>query len=361
MDAGQLAHALDRLAVTGRVLYVAAHPDDENTRLLAYLANARHVTVAYLSMTRGGGGQNLIGREQAELLDVIRTEELLAARRLDGAQQRFTRMRDFGYSKSAQGDARHLGPRRGARRRRLGRSARSSPTSSSRASTSSRRTTATTPPRRSSRARRSRRRPIRKRFPGAARARAPRPGRRRASCATSRRWRDEPSPKARWRSTSARYDARLGLSYGELAALSRSQHKSQGFGVPGERGAVVERFVTHRRHAADDRPARRRRARLGALRRAPARRSTRARRGPRDARRATSPSARCRRSLDGQRRARRAARRAARARCARGARRASSPPPPGCSCARPSPRPARRARADRASLRSRSSCGARRS
>src|SRR5690606_37924618 len=74
---------------------------DENTRLLSYLANGRHVTAAYLSMTRGGGGQNLIGREQVELLDAIRTQELLPARRLDGAVQRFTRMRDFGYSKSA--------------------------------------------------------------------------------------------------------------------------------------------------------------------------------------------------------------------------------------------------------------------
>ena len=63
MNAGMLAHALDRLAGTARVLYVAAHPDDENTRLLAYLANARHVTAAYLSMTRGGGGQNLIGTD----------------------------------------------------------------------------------------------------------------------------------------------------------------------------------------------------------------------------------------------------------------------------------------------------------
>ena len=120
MNAGTLAHALDRLANTGRVLYVAAHPDDENTRLLAYLANERHVGAAYLSMTRGGGGQNLIGAEQGELLDVIRTEELLAARRLDGAEQRFTRMRDFGYSKSADETLAHLGPRRGARRRRLG-------------------------------------------------------------------------------------------------------------------------------------------------------------------------------------------------------------------------------------------------
>jgi LmbE family N-acetylglucosaminyl deacetylase len=99
--AGPLAHAVDRLASTGRVLYVAAHPDDENTRLLAYLANIRHLDVGYLSMTRGGGGQNLIGGEQGVLLDAIRTEELLAARRIDGARQFFTRMSDFGYSKRA--------------------------------------------------------------------------------------------------------------------------------------------------------------------------------------------------------------------------------------------------------------------
>src|SRR5690606_32097877 len=86
---------------TGRVLYVAAHPDDENTRLLAYLAHHRHVTTAYLSLTRGSGGQNLIGAEQGDLLGVIRTEELLAARRLDASRQFFTRARDFGYSKSA--------------------------------------------------------------------------------------------------------------------------------------------------------------------------------------------------------------------------------------------------------------------
>ncbi|MGA9523430.1 MAG: PIG-L family deacetylase, partial [Myxococcaceae bacterium] len=102
MHSGELAHALDRVGTTARVLYVAAHPDDENTRLLAHLANERHLVVAYLSMTRGGGGQNLIGGEQGELLDVIRTEELLAARRIDGAVQRFSRMRDFGYSKTAQ-------------------------------------------------------------------------------------------------------------------------------------------------------------------------------------------------------------------------------------------------------------------
>jgi len=98
---GALAHALDRVATTGRVLYIAAHPDDENTRLLAYLANVRHLGVGYLAMTRGGGGQNLVGGEQGALLDILRTEELAAARRLDGARQFFTRMRDFGYSKRA--------------------------------------------------------------------------------------------------------------------------------------------------------------------------------------------------------------------------------------------------------------------
>jgi LmbE family N-acetylglucosaminyl deacetylase len=100
-DAAQIARALDRLQVVGGVLYVAAHPDDENTLLLAWLANARLVRTGYLSVTRGDGGQNLIGSEQGPLLGLIRTQELLAARRLDGAEQLFTRARDFGYSKRA--------------------------------------------------------------------------------------------------------------------------------------------------------------------------------------------------------------------------------------------------------------------
>jgi LmbE family N-acetylglucosaminyl deacetylase len=99
-SAAQIQRALDRLAVVGNVLYVAAHPDDENTRLLAWLANDRRVRAAYLSLTRGEGGQNLIGREQGPLLGIIRTEELLAARSVDGAEQIFGRQRDFGYSKS---------------------------------------------------------------------------------------------------------------------------------------------------------------------------------------------------------------------------------------------------------------------
>ena len=83
----------------GSVLYVAAHPDDENTRLLAYLAQEKHYRTGYLSLTRGDGGQNLIGNEQGELLGLIRTQELLAARRVDGAEQFFSRANDFGFSK----------------------------------------------------------------------------------------------------------------------------------------------------------------------------------------------------------------------------------------------------------------------
>jgi LmbE family N-acetylglucosaminyl deacetylase len=99
-DAARIALGLRKLGVVGSVLYVAAHPDDENTALLAYLANGALVRTGYLSVTRGDGGQNLIGAEQGAELGLIRTEELLAARRIDGAEQFFTRARDFGYSKS---------------------------------------------------------------------------------------------------------------------------------------------------------------------------------------------------------------------------------------------------------------------
>lgn len=90
---------LQKAQVFGSVLYVAAHPDDENTRLLSWLAKEKKVRTAYLSITRGDGGQNLIGTEQGELLGIIRTQELLSARKIDGAEQFFTRANDFGYSK----------------------------------------------------------------------------------------------------------------------------------------------------------------------------------------------------------------------------------------------------------------------
>jgi LmbE family N-acetylglucosaminyl deacetylase len=98
-DLSTLQQNFKKLNVLGSVLYVAAHPDDENTRLLAYLAQEKHYRTGYLSLTRGDGGQNLIGNEQSELLGLIRTQELLAARRVDGAEQFFTRANDFGFSK----------------------------------------------------------------------------------------------------------------------------------------------------------------------------------------------------------------------------------------------------------------------
>jgi LmbE family N-acetylglucosaminyl deacetylase len=241
MDAGTLAHALDRLGVTARVLYVAAHPDDENTRLLAYLANARHVTAAYLSMTRGGGGQNLIGREQAQLLDVVRTEELLSARAIDGAVQRFTRMRDFGYSKTAEETFRIWGhdealsdvvwvirtfqpdvvitrfdedpPNHGHHTASaiLAREAVAAAADPSKFPEQLSRGTSVWKVTR-----------LLRNFAN---------------------FRNEPPPAGALSLDVNAYDARLGMSYGELSARSRSQHKSQGFGASGERGPVTESFI----------------------------------------------------------------------------------------------------------------------
>ncbi|NVJ86068.1 MAG: PIG-L family deacetylase [Algoriphagus sp.] len=100
LPSSSLFHELLKLRETNRVLYVAAHPDDENTRLIAYLANETKAQVAYLSLTRGDGGQNLIGPELGIGLGQIRTQELLKARETDGGRQFFTRAKDFGYSKN---------------------------------------------------------------------------------------------------------------------------------------------------------------------------------------------------------------------------------------------------------------------
>ncbi len=99
LNSSEIYEAIQKLNVLGSVLYIAAHPDDENTRLISYMSNQVKARTAYLSLTRGDGGQNLIGPEIRELLGVIRTQELLAARRVDGGEQRFSRANDFGYSK----------------------------------------------------------------------------------------------------------------------------------------------------------------------------------------------------------------------------------------------------------------------
>ncbi|WP_158977488.1 PIG-L family deacetylase [Cellulophaga sp. L1A9] len=98
-SSSDIYHSLEKLNFLGKALYIAAHPDDENTRLISYLSNNLKAKTAYLSLTRGDGGQNLIGTELSELLGVLRTQELLAARNVDGGNQFFTRAKDFGYSK----------------------------------------------------------------------------------------------------------------------------------------------------------------------------------------------------------------------------------------------------------------------
>jgi LmbE family N-acetylglucosaminyl deacetylase len=106
----QIYHEISQLQNLVSVLYVAAHPDDENTRLLSWLVNDQHIRTAYLSLTRGDGGQNIIGSEKDEALGLIRTHELMEARKLDGAEQFFTRAVDFGFSKTSEETFRHWNP-----------------------------------------------------------------------------------------------------------------------------------------------------------------------------------------------------------------------------------------------------------
>lgn len=90
-----------RLQNYGSAMYLAAHPDDENTQVISWLTHKKHIDAVYLSLTRGDGGQNLIGAEKGASLGILRTQELLEARNIDGGRQRFTRAIDFGYSKTA--------------------------------------------------------------------------------------------------------------------------------------------------------------------------------------------------------------------------------------------------------------------
>ncbi len=99
-NAAEIKLNLEKLNVLGSVLYFAAHPDDENTRLIAWLAQEKKYKTGYLSLTRGDGGQNLIGTEQGIELGLIRTQELLAARRIDKGEQFFSSAYDFGFSKT---------------------------------------------------------------------------------------------------------------------------------------------------------------------------------------------------------------------------------------------------------------------
>ena len=100
LNSAEIYNQIQKLNFLGSVLYIAAHPDDENTRLISYLSNETKARTGYLSLTRGDGGQNLIGSQLRELLGVIRTQELIEARKIDGGEQFFSRANDFGYSKN---------------------------------------------------------------------------------------------------------------------------------------------------------------------------------------------------------------------------------------------------------------------
>src|SRR5688572_31749962 len=100
LGAAGLTQVLERLQTTASALHVGAHPDDEDSAFLARTARGDHARVAYLSLNRGEGGQNILGTELFEALGVIRTEELLHARKLDGGEQFFTRTLDYGFSKT---------------------------------------------------------------------------------------------------------------------------------------------------------------------------------------------------------------------------------------------------------------------
>ncbi|GAB2795273.1 PIG-L family deacetylase [Rhabdobacter roseus] len=102
LPSSKLAQDIKKLNVLGNVLYMAAHPDDENTTFIGYMANEKLYTTNYLALTRGDGGQNLIGPQIREQLGIIRTQELLQARRIDGGRQYFSRANDFGFSKNPQ-------------------------------------------------------------------------------------------------------------------------------------------------------------------------------------------------------------------------------------------------------------------
>jgi LmbE family N-acetylglucosaminyl deacetylase len=234
---------LKKLNVLGSVLYVAAHPDDENTRLLAYLANEKLYRTGYLSLTRGDGGQNLIGDEQGVDLGLIRTQELLAARRVDGAEQFFSRAFDFGFSKSPE-EALRIWDHDKILSDVVWVIRKFKPDV------------------------------VIARFPttgegghGHHTASAILAGEAFDAAADATKFTDQLKYVSVWQpkrllwntfnfggNNTQRedqlkvecgdYNAMLGKSYGEIAAASRSQHRSQGFGVPAQRGSVVEYFKT---------------------------------------------------------------------------------------------------------------------
>lgn len=243
VTSSEIYMGLRKLNVVGSVLYVAAHPDDENTRLITYLSKDKMYRTGYLSLTRGDGGQNLVGDEQGISLGLIRTQELMSARRIDGGEQFFSRAYDFGYSKTPEETftkwnrekilsdvvwvIRNFRPDVIITRfPTTGEGGHGHHTAS--AILANEAFTAAADP---------------KRFPEQLNYVQPWQAKRIL-------WNsfnfggNPPDAEGLLRLDVGGYNAILGKSYGEIAADSRSQHKSQGFGVPRSRGEAFEFFKT---------------------------------------------------------------------------------------------------------------------
>jgi LmbE family N-acetylglucosaminyl deacetylase len=234
---------LKKLNVLGSVLYVAAHPDDENTRLLTYFSKDRLYRTGYLSLTRGDGGQNLIGDEQGIELGLIRTQELLSARKIDNAEQFFTRAYDFGFSKNPEETFHHWDKEKIlsdvvwvirkfqpdviiTRFPTTGEGGHGHHTAS--AILANEAFTAAADP---------------SRFPEQLKyVQTWQP--KRILWNTFNFGAANTTSSDQFHFDVGGYNAILGKSYGEIAADSRSQHKSQGFGVPRSRGEALEYFKT---------------------------------------------------------------------------------------------------------------------
>ncbi|MDP4264911.1 MAG: PIG-L family deacetylase [Bacteroidota bacterium] len=235
--------AIRKLNVLGSVLYLAAHPDDENTRLIAYFSKDRMFRTGYLSMTRGDGGQNLIGDDQGVDLGLIRTQELLAARRIDGGEQFFTRAFDFGFSKSPEETFTKWDKEKIlsdvvwvirkfqpdviiTRFPTTGEGGHGHHTAS--AILANEAFTAAADP---------------SRFPEQLKYVQPWQARR-ILWNTFNFGNTNTTSNDQFKFDVGGYNPLLGKSYGEIAAISRSNHKSQGFGSPGSRGEALEYFRT---------------------------------------------------------------------------------------------------------------------
>jgi LmbE family N-acetylglucosaminyl deacetylase len=239
LDAAELQIALHKLNILGSVLFIEAHPDDENTSALAYFSKGRKYRTAYLSLTRGDGGQNLIGPEKGAEIGIIRTQELMAARRNDGAEQFFSRAIDFGYSKTAEETLSLWGKEavlsdivwviRTFRpdviiARSLGEGPRGHGHHAASGELTEEAFLAAADP---------------EKFPEQLQYVKPWQARR----LFWNRWRGGPEAIANSLAVNlGEYNPLLGKSYSEIGAESRSMHKSQGFGAAGRRGALFDYF-----------------------------------------------------------------------------------------------------------------------